>query len=101
MSKLFDFLTDLATNPKQQQAFVEDPILVMDVLDLSESEKMAIATGNIAALFKDDFFQSAISVTDPSPDPLPDPDPPEPPPDSEPTEDARLKVCPLVVSGKL
>jgi hypothetical protein len=93
MSNLFDFLTDLATNPVQQQAFAKEPDTVMAVLGLSRVEQTLLKSGNstqIAAAFADDIFQAALCIGDPGPDPFPDPDPPEPEtPDSKPSKPSK------------
>ena len=100
MSKLLDFLTDLATNPQKQKAFGQTPAALMDAAGLSEADKAALSSGDktkISAL--DEFCQLAYSAIDPAPDPLPDPDPSppaEPRPDSEPPESA-IRVSALAV----
>ncbi|WP_044171315.1 hypothetical protein [Kamptonema formosum] len=80
MSKLFDFLTDLTTNPRQQEAFAKAPDTVMAAVGLSELERAALKSGNsarIAATFTNHIIPSAFSLVDPAPDPFPDPDPPD------------------------
>ncbi|MFB2919720.1 hypothetical protein [Aerosakkonema funiforme] len=99
MDKLFYFLTDLATNPRQQQAFAKDPDSVMDAAGLSEWERALVKNRNsaqITANFADPSFQAALSIVDPAPDPLPDPDPPSEPPDSD-SPEGITKVLALVV----
>ncbi|RKZ79344.1 MAG: hypothetical protein DRR19_25085 [Candidatus Parabeggiatoa sp. nov. 1] len=78
MSNLFSFLTDLAVNPKQQEAFANMPEAVMNTVGLSNSEQSLLQNGNshrIAATFADEQFQAALVIGYPTPDPLPDPDP--------------------------
>ncbi len=94
MSNLLHFLTDLATDPKKQRAFVKVPAALMDAAGLSEADKAAIESGDkakIAAPFVAEFPEIACAAFDPAPDPLPDPDPSppaEPLPDSEPSDSA-------------
>ncbi|RKZ78247.1 MAG: hypothetical protein DRR19_26740 [Candidatus Parabeggiatoa sp. nov. 1] len=79
MSDLFHFLTDLATNPRQQVAFANTPEALMEAAGLSKQEQAVVTSGNsdkVAVSFMDERFQPAIAVVDPNPDPLPDPDPP-------------------------
>jgi hypothetical protein len=79
MSDLFHFMTDLAINPKQQQAFAKSPDAVMNTIELSESARAVLKSrdnAQITATFADEHFQAAVFVADPNPDPLPDPDPP-------------------------
>lgn len=102
MSKLLDFLTDLATNPQKQKAFGQTPVALMDAAGLSEADKAALSSGDktkIAAPFADEFPHLAYGAIDPAPDPLPDPDPSppaEPRPDSEPPESA-IRVSALAL----
>ncbi len=84
MSNLLHFLTNLATNPRQQEVFKADPNTVMELSGLSQAEQTAIKSNNsslIAASFADKSFQATLSFADPAPDPLPDPDPPQSPPE--------------------
>ncbi|MBH8552515.1 hypothetical protein I8751_09025 [Nostocaceae cyanobacterium CENA357] len=86
MSSLFDFLTDIAINPKQQIAFAQQPIILTDMLGLSEIEQAVFeskSSNKIAALFADETTPLAEICNDPNPeDPFPDPDP-EPEPSKE------------------
>ncbi|WGV23564.1 hypothetical protein [Halotia branconii] len=86
MSSLFDFLTDIATNPKQQIAFVQQPVILTDMLGFSKAAQAAFASKSsqqIAALFADEMTPLAEICNDPNPeDPFPDPDP-EPEPSKE------------------
>ncbi|MEA5506273.1 hypothetical protein VB735_24815 [Halotia wernerae UHCC 0503] len=86
MSSLFDFLTDIAINPKQQIAFAQQPILMTDLVRLSEGDQAVFeskSSKQIAALFADEMTPLAEICNDPNPeDPFPDPDP-EPEPSKE------------------
>ncbi|MEH1814230.1 MAG: hypothetical protein V7K26_31660 [Nostoc sp.] len=89
MTQLLDFLTDLAIDPKKQQAFEKEPDALMAAARLSESERSTIKSRNssqITAIFADEYFQPALTVGEPNPDPLPDPDPPLPPPPPPPPD---------------
>jgi hypothetical protein len=84
LSNLLHFLTNLATNPRQQEVFKADPNTVMELIGLSQLERTAIKSNNpslIAASFVNKSFQASLTVFDPAPDPLPDPDPPQSPPE--------------------
>ncbi len=86
MSSLFDFLTNIAINPKQQIAFAKQPIILTEMLRFSEVEQAVFESKNskkIAALFADKTTLLAEICNDPNPeDPFPDPDP-EPEPSKE------------------
>lgn len=89
MRNLFAFLTDLATNPKQQEVFAKEPKAVMNAVGLSEAEQAMLKRGNhvqISAAVADMSFQFACLFSDPNPDPWPDPDPP-PPDDTDSSEE--------------
>lgn len=93
MSNLFHFLTDLATNPQQQEAFAKKPDAVMAAVGLSQSDQAMLKSGKnaqIAVNLADELFPSAFCLVDPSPDPSPDPDPlpDSDTPDSDTSEDA-------------
>jgi hypothetical protein len=80
MNKLIHFLTDLAANPKKQQAFLEHPERMMAAAGLSEVEQIIIQSGDkakITAACADEFTPLAYTFGDPGPDPSPDPDPPD------------------------
>lgn len=82
MSNLLHFLTNLATNPRQQGVFKTNHETVMELSGLSQLERTAIKSNNpalITASFGDKSFQSALTILDPAPDPLPDPDSPQSP----------------------
>ncbi|MFB2972500.1 hypothetical protein ACE1CD_26370 [Aerosakkonema sp. BLCC-F183] len=88
MSKLLNFLTDIAINPKQQIAFAQQPKTVTDAFGLSEMDKALIESKSrtkITAFFADNLTPLAEICNDPNPeDPFPDPDPePEPEPSKE------------------
>jgi hypothetical protein len=87
MSNLFDFLTDLATNPKQQVAFRQTPDAVMEAAGLTETEQTVIKSGdriNVVDVYSDELDSPTFCMVDPNPDPMPDPDPP---PSSQPSEE--------------
>lgn len=93
MSNLFEFLTNLATDPKKQETFAQNPQAMMEAARLSEADKVVVTDGDtakIAAVFANGISQLAVIVTEPGPDPLPDPDPPSPdsPPDENPLKEA-------------
>ena len=92
MSNLLHFLTNLAINPREQEAFAKYPDAVMDKAGLSKSDRAMLKSGDgaqIAVTFADKLFQYAFFITDPNPDPFPDPDPPDSdPPDSDFPEEA-------------
>jgi hypothetical protein len=94
LRKLLDFLTELAINPRKQEAFIRSPDVVMNAASLSEADKIALKSGDrtqVGAPFAEEFPQMSYAVIEPNPDPLPDPDPlppPPPPPDSEPSEES-------------
>ncbi len=100
MSKLLDFLTDLAIDPQKQQAFARFSEAFMDAAGLSEADKTALKSGDkakVAAPFAEEFPDLACGAFDPVPDPLPDPDPlppPPPPPDSVPQKESRRAIAP-------
>ena len=74
------FLTNLATNPRQQEVFKADPNTVMELIGLSQLERTAIKSNNprlIAASFVNKSFQASLSFFDPAPDPDPPQSPPE------------------------
>lgn len=79
MSNLFDFLTDIAINPKQQLAFAQQPNAVKVAVGLDEADMAVVESKSftkIAAVFANKLTPSAALCMDPSPeDPLPDPDP--------------------------
>ncbi|MBP0020107.1 MAG: hypothetical protein J7647_21450 [Cyanobacteria bacterium SBLK] len=82
MSQLLEFLTNLAVEPKRQQAFELTPSLAIAQAGLSQVEQAAIASqtkGAIADIFTTEDFQAALVVAVPDEDPIPDPDlPPKP-----------------------
>ncbi|MCL1472346.1 hypothetical protein [Argonema antarcticum] len=90
MSKLYELLTDLATNPHKQAAFAQSPTAVMDAAGLTEVERAIVKSGErakIIAAFADELPVLSIAFREPDPDPSPDPDPtPDSGPDSEPSE---------------
>jgi hypothetical protein len=94
LSKLLDFLTELAINPRKQEAFIKSPDVVMKAASLSASDKIALKSRDktqVAAPFAEEFPQMSYAVIEPNPDPLPDPDPlppPPPPPDSKPPKES-------------
>lgn len=87
MTDLFQFLTELALDVKNQERFARNPKAVMDAAGLSAADKRVLGSqdrANIAAAFADelstDEFAAVMGscfVGDPGPDPTPDPDPPE------------------------
>ncbi|MEG4809792.1 hypothetical protein QUA82_18110 [Microcoleus sp. F8-D3] len=91
MSSLFDFLTDIAINPKQQLAFARQPNAVTAAFGLAEAD-MAVAESKsftkITAVFANELTPLAALCMDPSPeDPLPDPDPEPAPNEPESRQD--------------
>ena len=87
MSNLFHFLTDLATNPRQQAAFARAPEAMMRAAGLAEADRAVLKAGDrvkVAAVYADELPELAFCMVDPNPDPMPDPDPP---PDSGPAEE--------------
>lgn len=91
MTKLLEFLTDLAANPRKQSAFAQTPTAVIEAAGLTEAERAVLESRNstrVAAAFADELVPVAIAFREPDPDPSPDPDPlPDPDPDSDPLED--------------
>jgi hypothetical protein len=86
MSNLFYFLTDLAVNPRKQEAFEKNPDMTMETAGLSELDGIALnsrsRTRITAALADDDLkigdlaaVMGSCVYSDPGPDPEPDPDP--------------------------
>jgi hypothetical protein len=98
MSSLFDFLTDVAINPKKQMALAKQPSAVMVAAGLSKTEWTALESKDshtIAAASLSEMTQPfAICCVDPGPDPEPDPDPPSPPsePPGEPENKKNLAL---------
>ena len=88
LSKLFNFLTDVAANPQRQVAFAQSPTAVMDAAGLTQADRAILEgrqTGKIAAAFADELPVLSIAHREPDPDPSPDPDPtPDPEPPSDP-----------------
>ena len=82
MSNVLNFLTDLAVNPTNQQAFSQAPTAVMEAAGLSQSDQAILKSGHnasVAAAFADELSEPGFIYGDPGPDPRPDPDPPQPP----------------------
>lgn len=79
-TNMFDFLTDLATNPKRQQAFLNRPEQLLEQLDLETHDYQLLSTkqaSKVIEAYSDELAQPAFMVYDPRPDdPLPNPDPP-------------------------
>lgn len=87
MSTMVKFLTDLATDPIKQAAFMSSPEEIMAAAGLSASERAVLATrssARIAESLAGQGFQAAYLMREPNPDPSPDPDP-DPDPDPEDT----------------
>ncbi|MEM9542948.1 MAG: hypothetical protein AAGA60_26080 [Cyanobacteria bacterium P01_E01_bin.42] len=87
MSQLLEFLTNLAVEPRQQQAFELTPSLAIAKAGLSQAEQAAIESqtkGAIANILATEDFQAALIAAVPNEDPIPDPDPP---PSAEPLEE--------------
>jgi hypothetical protein len=77
VNSLFDFLTALATNPKQQLAFARSPEAVMRAAGLAKAEQTVLKSRDkVTAVYADDLSSPALCIFDPNPDPMPDPDPP-------------------------
>ena len=77
MSDLFDFLTNLATNPRGQEAFTRDPQAVMEAAGLAETDQAVLKSGDratVAEFFADEDFEPSFIAREPNPDPSPDPD---------------------------
>jgi hypothetical protein len=90
MSSLFDFMTDLATNPAQQVAFTQNPEAVMQQAGLAEADQAILRSGNqaeVTAMYADELTEPSFCIMDPNPDPMPDPDPPPIPKPSEEEEE--------------
>ncbi|MFB2919718.1 hypothetical protein [Aerosakkonema funiforme] len=88
MTKLYELLTDLATNPQKQAAFAQSPSAVMDAAGLTEVEQAIVKSGErakIMAAFADELPVLSIAHREPDPDPSPDPDSS---PDSDPCPDS-------------
>ena len=82
MSQLLEFLTNLAIEPSQQQAFELTPNIVMAEAGLSRWEQAAIESkvkSRIIGIVASEYFQAALTVAVPEQDPTPDPDDPPPP----------------------
>ena len=90
MSQLLEFLTNLAIEPSQQQAFAFEltPSIVMAEAGLSRLEQAAIESktkSRITEIVAREDFQVALTVAIPEQDPIPDPD--DPPPVESPDEE--------------
>ena len=88
MSQLLEFLTNLAVEPSQQQAFELTPSTVMAEAGLSRLEQAAIESktkSRITEIIPREDFQAALAVVVPEEDPIPDPD--DPPPFDSPDEE--------------
>ncbi len=90
MSQLLEFLTNLAVEPSQQQAFQLTPSTVMAASGLSRLEQAAIESktkSRITEILASECFQAALTVGVPEEDPIPYPDeePPPIPPDEPPS----------------
>ena len=82
MSNLYNFLTDLATNPAQQMAFTQNPQAVMQQAGLTEIDQAILKSNNqaeVTAVYADELDEPSFCMVDPNPDPMPDPDPPATP----------------------
>jgi hypothetical protein len=85
MTRLFNFMLNLATDPHQQALLSADPTVLIDTADLAEADKAALNSRDrakvTAALLGEletkDLMAvlGAAALTDPGPDPEPDPDP--------------------------
>ncbi len=85
MSKLVNFLTQLAIDPQQQILFESDPNAIIEKAGLTEVEKQAVLKGvreDISDLVAGDLpltHRHAVAgncfMADPGPDPDTDPDP--------------------------
>jgi len=85
MTRLFDFMLNLATDPRQQALLSADPTALIEAANLAEADKAALKSSDsakvTAALLgeletKDlKAVLGAATLTDPGPDPEPDPDP--------------------------
>ena len=77
MTKLLEFLTDVAANPQKQVAFLQGSQGVLEAAGLTQAELSAIASKDstrVAAAFADELYPVAIALREPDPDPTPDPD---------------------------
>ena len=91
MSNVLNFLTDLAVNPTNQEAFTQAPTAVMEAAGLSQADQAVLKSGNnatVAAAFADELSEPGFIYGDPGPDPRPDPDPPQPPAPQTDTDDS-------------
>jgi hypothetical protein len=85
MSSLFNFLIDLATDPKKQELFEQNSSALMAAAGLTETHSTTLKSRNradITAAFADELetgeFRAVTGsciIGDPGPDPEPDPDP--------------------------
>jgi len=82
-TNMFDFLTDFATNPKRQQAFLNRPEQLLEQFDLEAHDYQLLSTkqaSKITEAYSDELAQPTRTLLDPTPDdpprpdPLPDPD---------------------------
>lgn len=78
MSNSFQFLIDLALDPKKQERFTGNSRLIVETAGLSEPNKIDLNSSNRDALETSELMAvlGACCLTDPGPDPSPDPDPP-------------------------
>lgn len=87
MSNLYEFLTEIATNPNGQEAFKQNPASVMAAAELSQKDQAILNSkdsSKITEAFADELPEPSFWILEPDPDPLPDPDPP---PDSSPAQE--------------
>lgn len=74
--RLFELLTELSSDPFQQEDFARDPEAVLDAAGLTPEERLALGRWRKGGVPGLPGLRSA-ALFDPGPDPSPDPDPPE------------------------
>ena len=80
MQKLLHFLTDLAQNPAQQEAYAHNPIATLEAAELPASLHNDLHENSLPLEELTDV-NGVCMAGDPGDDPLPDPDPiPDPDP---------------------
>lgn len=86
MDRLFDFLTELVLEPREQLAFHQNPNTLIEKTGLSQTEKFLLKSkdkAKIGAVFTDNSTVLAFACGNPGDDPLPDPDPDDSPPSTD------------------
>ncbi len=85
MSDLFQFIADLALDPRRQELFEANPQAMIETVGLVDSDRIQLDCGDrneVTAVFSDELSTDEFAAVtgsccffDPGPDPSPDPDP--------------------------